>query len=457
MVGPIAGIEPLAKRANITKRIVDALQPQAVRYDVFDGALRGFHVRVHPSGAKVYRLKYRSAGKQLVMTVGEHGAPWTAEAARSRAEVLRGVVKDGGDPVADKEARQIAIAESRRRALTVGELVEKWLTYGRAAAPNKRDSSWAHDASRLRRHIVPLLGVYPASSLRRADIEKAQQDILEGKTAADVKTKKRGRAIIRGGRAVARGAIVSLSSCYSWAVAQELVADNPVTKVKKLAPTKRERFLSEKEAAALLDALNAMEAERSLPKYYADAIRLLLLTGARKREITELEWSEIDLKRGLIKLPPARSKTGEKLIHLSAPAAAILSACPQGERFVFPAPTDPTRPAQELQKAWQRVRSRAGLASLRLHDLRHSYASFAVAGGASLTLIGKALGHAQVATTARYAHLGEDPVKQMTERVGQTIMGSGKRNNDEPTVLTFADAKPAELVLLDNTKRSPKG
>lgn len=412
------------KRPNLSKRAVDSFVPQAAPYDVFDGALKGFHVRVHPSGAKIYRLKYAAAGKQRAISIGEHGAPWTPDTARTRAEVLRGGIKDGGDPIAEKAARTAALAEAERRAMSVAELVERWLFDGKAAAPEKRASSWAHDASRLRRHIVPLLGNIAAGQLRRADIEKAQQDIAAGTTAIDERTKKRGRAIVRGGRAVARGAIVSLSSCYSWAVAQELLAENPVSRVKKFAPSKRERFLSGVETTRLLDVINAMEAERTLANVYADSIRLLMLTGARRREIAHLAWSEVDLDRGHIKLPPSRSKTGEKTIPLSSHAATIIAARARKGRCVFPSSRNPDLPAQELHKAWQKVRARAGLPDLRLHDLRHSYASFAVADGASLSLIGKALGHSQISTTERYAHLGDDPVKQLAERVGAKIMGS---------------------------------
>jgi integrase len=287
--------------------------------------------------------------------------------------------------------------------------------------------------------------------LRRADIEKAQADIRDGKTAKTEKTgKKRGLARVSGGAAIARGALVSLSSCYGWAVAQELVADNPVSRVKKLAAGKRERFLSEAEVATLLDTITKMETERRLSAEHADAIRLLILTGARRGEITVLAWSEVDLAHGVIKLPPARSKTGEKTIPVNASAAAILAArsarndkLDKKDRspFVFPAPTDHKMAATGLPKAWERVRTQAKLASLRIHDLRHSFASFAVAGGASLALIGKVLGHAQASTTERYAHFSEDPGKKLAEQVGRRIMNAGKAK--KPGVVVNSEKKPA--------------
>lgn len=420
----------------ITNRLLEQTKPRAKRFDVFDGALRGFHVRVHPNGVMVFRLKYLFGRKQRVYSIGEFGAPWTLEEARRRAEVLRGVVRSGRDPVAERSAEQAAKIEEERQAITVAQLIERWLFEGPAAAPNKRAISWEHDASRLRRHVVPLLGKLPARSLRRADIEKAQADIRDGKTAVKIKTdKRRGLARVSGGAAVARGAVVSLSSCYSWALAQELVTENPVRRVKKLSAAKRERFLSEQEVAKLLEVLEARETRRELSDAHADTIRLLLLTGARRGEISHLEWAEVDFENGVIKLPPARSKTGEKKVPLNAPAVAILKrralrneALAKKDRsaFVFPAPSNRKMPATGLPKAWHRVRTAANLPGVRIHDLRHSFASFAVAGGASLALIGKVLGHTQTSTTERYAHFSANPAKQLSEKVGRRIMGASK-------------------------------
>lgn len=429
----------------ITNRLLEQTKPAAKRFDLFDGALRGFHVRVHPNGVMVFRLKYLTGGKQRVYSIGEFGAPWTLEEARRRAEVLRGVVRSGRDPVAERAAEQTAQIEAERKSITVAQLVERWLVEGPAAAPNKRQVSWNHDASRLRRHIVPLLGKLPAQSLRRADIEKAQNDILDGKTAVRVKTgKPRGLARVSGGSAIARGALVSLSSCYSWAVARELVPDNPVRRVRKLSAAKRERFLSEDEVGRLLDVVKTRETQRALSGEHADIIRVLLLTGARRGEINALEWSEVDFANGVIKLPPARSKTGEKTIPLNAPAMAILKARAQREgelprkdrsAFVFPAPSNRKMAATGLPKAWDRVRVAAGLPGVRIHDLRHSFASFAVAGGASLALIGKVLGHARSSTTERYAHFATNPAKELSEQVGRHIMnakGAKTRGSTEP-------------------------
>jgi integrase len=419
--------------ARLTKRAVEAVEtPPADRQaEVWDTEVRGFHVRVAPSGRRVYRFKYRAPdGRQTVVTLGEHG-PVTTEEARTRALALAGAVATGRDPAAEKAAAKLAAAEERRRRLTLAELVERWLVEGRDAAPQKRPRSWETDATCLRRHIVPLLGGALVNGLTKDDIAKAQRAIAAGKTARDEKTGFRGRSIVRGGPGIARRAVAALSSCLSWAVDQEIAPSNPAARVRKLAQGRRERFLSEAEAARLLDTLAAMEAEGALLPVHADVVRVLLLTGARRGEIAGLSWAEVDLGRGVLTLDPSRHKAGGsqgvKHIVLNAPAAALIAERPRLGTMVFPAPTDSAKGCDaSLFKAWARARARADLPGVRLHDLRHSFASFGAAGGASLLLIGKALGHSQAATTARYAHLGDDPVRTLAEAVGERIMGAGK-------------------------------
>src|SRR5262249_30359019 len=150
------------------------------------------------------------------------------------------------------------------------------------------------------------------------------------------------------------------------------------------------------------------------------AIKLLLLTGCRKGEIIGLEWRHVDFERSCLRLPD--SKTGAKVIPLNGAAMAILEGLPRvgGNPHVIPGiRADTAGPA--VGQAWQRVRKAAGLSDVRLHDLRHSFASVAVGGGASLPLIGGLLGHKHAATTARYAHLSDDPLRQVTDMVGQRI------------------------------------
>jgi integrase len=414
------------QRVKLTKRVIDAFAcpTDLARAAMFDSEILGFHVEAYPNGRKVYRLKWKRNGQQGRETLGEHGVI-TVDQARARAISLKGKIQDGLTPATVRASQQA----ERQRGMPLSVLIERWLAEGGAAAPMKRASSWEADARKLRLHIVPLLGKKEISQVTRADIEDAQLQIAQGATARDIRTKSRGRSIVKGGAGIARSAVMSLSACFSWAVDREIVAENPCLKVKKTKPRKLERFLSEEEAARLYKTLDAMELGGRIDRAYADIIRLLMLTGARKSEIKDLQWREIDGNRRLIRLSRERSKTGEKIIPLNDASIDILqrrkSALGENVDFyVFPSKLG-DGPVQNLQKVWSRVRGEADLFDVRLHDLRHSFASFAAADGASLFLIGKALGHTQSQTTERYAHLRDDPLHEVAASVQNRIL-SGK-------------------------------
>lgn len=414
----------VSKRVRLNKKTIDGFRPRTVRYDMYDADLPGFHIRLHPSGLKTFRMKYVVLGKQRVVQIGEHGHPWTAEEARKEGERLRGLICAGVDPIAQREQAKHQQLEASRRAITVSTLAKRWLEEGRDAAPTKRERSWATDASCLRHHILPLIGDILVRDLTKGDVERAQRRIAARDTASDRKTgKKRGRSIVRGGPGISRRSMAALSACLSWAVDQEIVESNVVSRVKKLPQGKKNRFLSNAEARRLLETVALMRGQLRLADNFADIIPLLLFTGARRNEIVELEWSEVDLDRSHIILPKHRSKTGEKVISLSQHASSILASRPRSSRYVFASCKDPSRPVVGISRAWQRVRGEANLPDVRLHDLRHSFASFAAAQGASLLMIGKALGHSQPSTTARYAHLTHDPIRELSDGVANQIAG----------------------------------
>jgi integrase len=216
---------------------------------------------------------------------------------------------------------------------------------------------------------------------------------------------------------------------------------NPCRRIKKFKETPRERFLSPDELKRLGEALADADAKGESP-YVTAAIRLLLFTGARLNEILSLEWSHVDLKANLLRLPD--SKTGAKTIALPAPAVEILSALPkqEGNPHVICGARDGAH-LINLQKPWRRIRKAAGLEDVRLHDLRHSFASVAVAGGMSLPLIGSLLGHSQPATTQRYAHLADDPRRAAADAVASTIAASMTGAGAEIIPLANADNIPS--------------
>jgi len=207
---------------------------------------------------------------------------------------------------------------------------------------------------------------------------------------------------------------------------RKLILANPAKGVKLLKGGKRERFLSEAELARLADTLAAMEAEHGLSPTATAAIRLLLLSGCRKSEILSLRWEWVDAERGVLRLPD--SKTGAKVVPLAATAVKLLAELPRRGDYVLPAATGPGH-YTGLQKDWERVRARAGLAAVRVHDLRHSFASFAVADGNSLYLIGKVLGHRQARTTEIYAHLADDPIRAVADRTAARIAAAMERGS----------------------------
>lgn len=411
---------------RITKRLVDATKPEPNGNDIriWDDELKGFVLRIRPSGVKSYQVFYRRGRLQRWSTIGKHGSPWTPEAARVRAAELLREAALGEDPHAEK---------LRRRAdMTVAQLADAYLEHGPMDKPNKRPSSWKADRSNLERHAKPLLGKRPLSELTSKDIAGFQRDIAAGKSAANVKTKSRGRAIVRGGAGTARRTLETVAAMFNWACKRGLMQSNPARQVEKFKTEPKERFLSEPEMMCLFLAIDELAKERRINRLHASAIRLLALTGCRKGEIVGLRWSEIDWDRRMIALPMLRAKNGAKRIPISGAAIEELKRLPRGDEHVFPAGKAGESPhIVGIQRSWDNVRKRARLDGVRLHDLRHTFASMAVDAGESLYVVQKALGHKRASTTERYAHLRDDPVRAMVERLADRMMKMAPSDEEE--------------------------
>jgi integrase len=401
---------------KITKRSVDSVAASADgdRF-LWDSEVKGFGLRVKPSGVRSYVLKYRIGPHTKRITIGRHGSPWTPDEARSHALDLLRELNKGRDPAVHK-------AEARR-AVTIRELADLYTTEGPADKPNKKASSWATDHSNIERHIKPLLGKKLAQALTQADVAKFQADVATGKSRADIKTGKRGRAIVEGGRGTAARSLAVLGAMLQFAVGRRLVSANAAKGVPLLKGVLKERFLTEAEVARLAETLATMEDEHRLSPIAAIAVRLLLLTGCRKSEILSLRWEWVDIERSCLRLPD--SKTGAKVVPLGSAALEVLLEMPRPSRFVLPAAKGQGH-YTGLQKAWERVRERANLPDLRIHDLRHSFASFAVADGNTLFVVGKLLGHKQARTTEGYAHLANDPLRLAANRTAVRIVAAMK-------------------------------
>jgi integrase len=421
-------------QGKITKRAVDALAPAGGAETVlWDTEVKGFGVRARAAGGKSYILHYRAGagrgGALRKVTIGKHGSPWTPEMARTEAKRLLAEVAAGRDPAT---ARQ-----QERNAPTFGELIDLYLAEGTG---HKKALTLKADRGRIEHHLRPLLGKLRPDRIGRAEIEHMRNAVTAGKTAEKIATgeKRRAGSIATGGRGAAAQCVALVSSVYAFAIGRGLCANNPARGVKKAPVRKVERFLSESEIARLAEALNA-EAEQSGNPYPPAAIKLLLLTGCRKGEIVNLRWEHVDFERKCLWLPD--SKTGAKVVYLNAPARALLQELPRmaDASRVIPAMRAEAA-APSIDKVWGRVRKAAGLADVRLHDLRHSFASVGAAGGLSLPIIGALLGHKHATTTARYAHLSADPLRAANDAVGARIAAAMKR--------TPGAAASAELVAL---------
>ena len=401
---------------KLTKRNVDALKPAAERFTAWDTDLKGFGLRVTPMGERVYVLKYRIAGEQRWLTIGRHGSPWTPEQARDEAKRLLGDVARKNDPASQRRAE--------REALTFAALCDLYLAEG---VSHKKRSTIAADKGRIEHHLKPLLGRKRIIAIAREDVERLLVDVKTGRTRAGEPEKRGPGSLARGGAGVAAQCVTLAATILQFAVSRKIRNDNPARGVKKPLVRKLQRFLSEAELGKLADALKA-HVDGGGNIYPAAAIRLLALTGARRSEILNLRWREVDIERGLLVL--SDSKTGAKAIHLSPPAVEILHKLPRmdSNEFVIVGGKKGA-PYQGLNAIWEDVRAAAALTDVRLHDLRHTYASVGAGASLGLPIIGKLLGHTQAQTTARYAHLADDPLRKASNAIGSTIdaaMAGGK-------------------------------
>lgn len=430
--------------ARLTKRTIDTIKPALTEFSIWDEEVSGFGIRVRPSGAMSYLAMYRTGGRNSPLrkvTLGSVGK-LTVEEARAAARKILAKAELGEDV-----AEQLATA---RKAETIAELCDLYfreagrgVLIGKRGRP-KKASTLTSDRGRIARHIKPLLGRKTVQEVTKADIERFLRDVASGKTATDVRTKKHGRAIVRGGQGTATRTVRLLGGIFTYAVELGMRSDNPVHGVRKFADGQGERFLSSEELMRLGEALREAETvgipwdtkpdapgAKHLPRNPDDrrtrlsphataAIRLLILTGLRLREALSLRWSDVDLERGLLFLPD--SKTGKRTVVLGEAAMALLGTVPRIERcpYVF-AGEKPDRPRSDLKRPWAIVTRAARLEGVRLHDLRHTFASHGAAAGMGLTVVGRLLGHADVKTTNRYSHFDTGPLRRAADAAGAPI------------------------------------
>ena len=409
---------------RISKSAVDSLfcSGGKDRDIVWDDKLKGFGVIVYPTGLKTYVAQYRKDGRSHRVVIGKHGR-LTPDESRKEAKALLGDVEKGANPAFERR--------TKREAPTLDKVAEGFLAY--AFAKKKTGTARGYDNA-LRLHILPQLGTKRLTKITHADVESLHASMSQRRPQAN-------------------RTLAVLSAVWSWAARHRHVdaASNPTKGVEKYRESARERYLTKNELLRLSDALTAAETtglpysvdesnpkakhaskpenrRRKFDRHSVAAIRLLTLTGARLREILDAKWEHVELERGMIFLPD--SKTARKPIYLSPAAAAILSALPRIDGNPYVIPGEKTgQPRADLKRPWDAICEVAGLDGVRLHDLRHSFASVGAGASLGLPIIGKLLGHSQPSTTQRYAHLDADPMRRAVETIGSTIAAAmaGKR------------------------------
>jgi integrase len=390
---------------KLTKRYIESLDADGGREIViWDDVLPGFGLRVKPSGRRTYIVQYRNRqGRSRRLTVGVHGRLTPDEARRDARQFLAQSDR-GGDPVEERLVE--------RRAVTMAELCMRYLED--YAALHKKRSSAEMDQRMIERFIVPSLGKRKIADVSRADIIKLHRSIRETPYMAN--------------------RVLSLvSKMMNLAERWDLRPDgsNPTKHVEKFTEEKRERYLSLAELGRLGDVLAEAVLDGSEPQSAIAAIKLLIFTGCRRDEILTLRWDEnVDFVGQCLRLQ--ESKTGAKIVHLGAPALETLQGIErvEGNPHVIIGKKPGTR-LINLRKPWRRITKKAGLDDVRIHDLRHTFASIGAGAGLSLPIIGKMLGHTQARTTQRYAHLSADPIKQATETVSKSIVAAMRGDKGE--------------------------
>jgi integrase len=401
---------------KLTDKIVRALEPPARSNRItYDSEIGGFGVRVTAGGAVAFVLNYRRTadGLERRYTIGAF-PDWSVAAARERARALKRSIDSGGDPVGEVRAT--------REAPTVADLC------ARVAEEHmsKKSRGWRSDfASIVRDDVMPALGRMKVASVEFEHIERLHRDVSK-------------RAPVRANRMHGM-----LTKAFGLAIKWKLRADNPCRGVERNQEYQRQRYLTADELSRLTRAL----AEHP-DQQVADMIRLLLLTGARRGEVLGARWDEFDLKAGVWTKPAQMTKQRrEHRIPLNAPVRQLLArlhARSNGSPWLFPGRGDQHR--TDLKYPWRHICKAAGISGLRIHDLRHSYASTLAGAGFSLPVIGALLGHTLPSTTARYAHLIDDPLRRATERAGAILGQAETQQTTHQVQPTRAHTRPDGLA-----------
>jgi integrase len=399
-------------RRRLTHELVSQLPADGRDRLIFDALESGFGIRVTPAGAKIFIAHARVAGQLHRIALGRFPAMSVAAAREAGRFALR-EMRAGRDPQIERAAQAKAI---KGGATTVAAFSERWLT---DHVRPKRKPRTIHDYERLlAQKILPALGHLVVERVAKEDVLRLHVSMKD--------TPRRANYTVSTFRAM---------MTYAEDCGLRPPLSNPARRIEMYRERPRERFLSEDEIGKAAEAIATAELEGKIGPHAAAGLRLALFTGARSGEITAIEWSHVDWGRKLVRLPD--SKTNEpRTIHLSDAAIEVIKTVPRVGLFVI-AGVKPDEPYKNLSRAWIVTREFAGLRNVRLHDLRHSYASLAAGQGVSLQMIGKLLGHRVPATTQRYAHLARDAVAAINDDIGAAMVAAIEKQ--PPRAATVSD------------------
>jgi integrase len=422
---------PRRATTRLIDRAIRALPvPAAGAVITYDADVSGFGIRVTAKDVRSFVLNYVIHGRERRMTIGRFPI-WSATAAREEAKALRRKVDAGIDPLNEQEA-ELRAAEAARAAPMVQDLFDR---YAAEHLPRKAPRAAADDRSMWQQLILPRLGSMKVDAVRHADIDALHAEISIARP-------------VRANRVVE-----VIRKAFNLAIRWGWRTDNPTSGVRRNHEARRTRYLSPAEILRLSEALAGHPEKASV-----NAIRLLMLTGARRSEVLGARWDMFDLDVGVWVKPSAHTKQRtEHRVPLSAPAVELLKDLKEGSAGPYVFPGTNGKPLSDVKRTWFSLCRKAGLAeqgpkrtrdgafvlgkdgmrqlawraTARLHDLRHTYASVLASQGLSLPIIGALLGHTQPQTTARYAHLLDDPLRAATELVGELVAGNGSTGKDK--------------------------
>jgi len=402
----------MPKRVRLTEKVLrDAIPAEGRDYQIFDDDIRGFAVCVYRGGGRAFTFDYRFAGRQRRMTFARW-PEWSVTAARERARELRREVDLGHDPLAERD--QI------RTAPRVQDLIDRYI---REHVSRLADLNAADQKSMMAKLVAPHWGRKLVTEITKADVEKLLAGIAEGRARPHkARPNNRARKLQPPKPTPVRANRVgeALRKMFNLAIEWGMRADNPANGFHRRIENPRERFLNKDEIDRLAAALDADPDQRA-----AGIIRICMLTGARVGEVRQARFEQFNLELGLWSKPASTTK--QRKVHrvpISEDVAAIVRQrqllVPKGNPWLFPGDV-PGQPVKEIRRFWRRIQKAARIEDVRIHDLRHTFASLLVSGGASLEMIGKLLGHSQMQTTQRYAHLLDAPLRAGLDAVASAV------------------------------------